>query len=275
MQARESQSVDRSHWARKCAPLREEFERNGCVMVQSFLSLEEIEALRVNVERVVENVVAAGKEDAVVRVGGKLRSVENLLSDTYFRTLSDSPKFLGLGDALLGKPVVATMPEEPEGQFGSQGYIDMPPGLGIMTPPHQDLRYQNFLPAEALGVWVALQETSLDNGGMRYVRGSHRGGLRPHEVDRDQPGFAMRVADFGARDIADEVSFVMRPGDAVAHHGLTIHRSNGNHSNRHRPAFRMFMRWGECVRDEASHQWYLRALEAHRSGGETRVDSKR
>jgi phytanoyl-CoA hydroxylase len=274
MQVLDSQSVERKNWRRTFAPLREEFERNGCVMVQSFLSLAEVESLHANVERVVRDVVAAGKEGSVVRVGGKLRSVEHLLSDTYFRTLSGSPKFLGLGDALLGKTVVATLPEEPEGEFGSQGYIDMPPGLGILTPPHQDLRYQNVQPAEALGVWVALQETSLDNGGMRYVRGSHRSGLRPHEVDREQAGFAMKVSDFGVRDMKEEVSFVMRPGDAVAHHGLTVHRSNGNHSNRHRPAFRMFMRWDRCVRDEEAHEWYLRALDAHLAQDRSREDRK-
>jgi phytanoyl-CoA hydroxylase len=267
MQVLDSRSVERSNWRGTFAPLREEFARNGCVMVQSFLSLAEVESLRTNVERVVGEVVAAGNDHDVVRVGGKLRSVEHLLGDRYFRTLSGSPKFLGLGDALLGKTVVATLPEEPEGQFGSQGYIDMPPGLGILTPPHQDLRYQNVRPAEALGVWVALQETSLDNGGMRYVRGSHRGGLRPHEVDRAQAGFAMKVSDFGVKDMKEEVSFVMRPGDAVAHHGLTVHRSNGNHSNRSRPAFRMFMRWTQCVRDEAAHEWYLQALNAHLAEG--------
>ncbi|MEZ4360037.1 MAG: phytanoyl-CoA dioxygenase family protein [Kofleriaceae bacterium] len=265
MQLRQPRSLDRDHYERHFSTLREEFDRNGCVMVQSFLTLAEVESLRTNVDRVVEAVLLGGHKEAVVKIGDQLRSVENLLVDTYFRELAGAPKFLGLGDALLGKRVVATMPEEPEGQFGSQGYIDMPPGMGLVTPPHQDLRYQNFVPTEALGVWVALGETSLDNGGMRYVRGSHRRGLRRHEIDKQQTGFSMKVADFGASDMSEEVSFVMRPGDAVAHHGLTIHRSNGNHSTRNRPAFRMFMRWEGCTRDEEAHGWYQRSLEAHRA----------
>jgi phytanoyl-CoA hydroxylase len=264
MQMPQSRGFDRAHFEKHFTPLRDEFERIGCVMVQSFLTLAEVESLRANIDRVVDQVLRGDSGDAVVRVGDKLRSVENLLVDTYFRQLAGAPKFLGLGDALLGERVVATMPEEPEGQFGSQGYLDMPPGMDISTPPHQDLRYQNFVPAKALGVWVALEETSLDNGGMRYVRGSHLRGLRAHEVDERQLGFSMKVADFGEADRKEEVSFVMRPGDAVAHHGLTIHRSNGNHSDRHRPAFRMFMRWEGCVRDDESHGWYLRQLAGRR-----------
>jgi phytanoyl-CoA hydroxylase len=263
MQLRDIENLDRGSYIQRYEPLRDEFQRNGCVLISGFLTSPEVRSLRVNLDRFIAGVAPGLRDGSAIRVDGQLRALENLLVDAYFADIASSPKFLGLGDALLGLPVAPGLSDELNGPFGGQVYIDMPPGAKVSTPPHQDGRYHNLMPPESLNVWVALDDTSIDNGGMRYVRGSHRSGLRPHGTDGQQPGFSMKISDFDEADVAKEVSFVMRPGDAVAHHGHTIHRSLGNSTGRRRPAFCMFMRWEGCERDAEGHAWYMRILDAH------------
>ncbi len=70
---------------------------------------------------------------------------------------------------------------------------------------------------------------------LRYVAGSHREGYRPHARSQIL-GFSQGISDYGPSDFVREVAVPLKPGDAVAHHGMTIHRADANMSAvRHRP----------------------------------------
>jgi phytanoyl-CoA hydroxylase len=115
-----------------------------------------------------------------------------------------------------------------------------------------------------LTIWLALDQVDEENGCLRYVRGSHRSGVRPHGRTSTL-GFSQELVDYGEADRAAEVAVPMEPGDAVIHHGDTIHRAEANKSlTRHRRSFAMVFKGLSCRRDEAAHARYLEAARAQR-----------
>ena len=84
-------------------------------------------------------------------------------------------------------------------------------------------------------MWLALDVVDEENGCVRYVRGSHRRGMRPHGRT-GVLGFSQGITDYGQpEDLADEIAFPAQPGDLLVHHALTIHRADGNRSATRHP----------------------------------------
>lgn len=115
------------------------------------------------------------------------------------------------------------------------------PGTENPTPWHQDLPYWPVNGTQICSLWFALDPVTTDNGGVRYVAGSHRwtewfraqsfgGGDKysdlsmPKPPDPDADPDRYRV-----------VAFDLEPGDVVAHHVMTLHGAPGNtHSSARR-----------------------------------------
>ncbi|MBT7862833.1 MAG: phytanoyl-CoA dioxygenase family protein, partial [Gemmatimonadetes bacterium] len=74
-----------------------------------------------------------------------------------------------------------------------------------------------------------------ENGCVRYLPGSHREGMRPHQRT-DILGFSQGISDYGAEDRRCEVPICAEPGDLLVHHSLTVHRADANPSPRPRRA---------------------------------------
>jgi phytanoyl-CoA hydroxylase len=100
------------------------------------------------------------------------------------------------------------------------------------------------------------------------VAGSHRGGFRPHARSKIL-GFSQGITDYSADDFTRERAVPLSPGDAVAHHGMTIHRADANLSaTRHRRSFALVFKGESCRRDQAAYDRYLAsAREQHREMG--------
>lgn len=96
-------------------------------------------------------------------------------SDARLRALAESPALLGLLGRLLGdRPVL------------HQEICLLKPPTGREKPWHQDLAYFDFEPARRpIGVWIALDEATVDNGCMRLLDRGHRLGPLRHCVGRD------------------------------------------------------------------------------------------
>ena len=86
---------------------------------------------------------------------------------------------------------------------------------------------------------VALRACAGENGCVRYIRGSHLTGMRPHGKSGTL-GFSQGIQDYTEEDIQREEPIPAEPGDLIIHHAMTVHRANGNHSEfRHRRAMGM------------------------------------
>ena len=205
--------------------LRIRFQSTGFVALPGFLDEKDVLELRANVARFIATVVPAmpreevfyeDKDDATT-----LKQLQRMFAyDEYFHGLMFGSRFERLAAALL----------EHEVRGVNMQFFNKPASIGKPTPAHQDGYYFMLEPNEAVTMWLALDDVDEENGCVRYVRGSHLRGLRPH--GRTQTlGFSQGLLDFGSDDDKrNEVALPARPGDLLVHHALTIHRADGNRS---------------------------------------------
>jgi len=114
-------------------------------------------------------------------------------------------------------------------------YQDMalikPPRIGREKPWHQDHAYFDLpLTATVVGVWIALDEATTENGCMVIYPGSHRQGPVVHFNQRD-----WQICD--THDRANGAAAVpLKPGGALFFHSLIQHGTPANSSTHRRRA---------------------------------------
>ena len=245
--------------------LRPDYDRDGFVVVRRFLPPADLAELTRELDRYVRDVVPTLPESAAFFLDRTrpetLKQLQHMTGDPYFAAYADHPRWHELARALVGEAVTCLGPE----------WFNKPPASASPTPPHQDNYYFNLAPPNVVTVWLALDPVDEGNGCLRYVAGSHRRGVRPH-ARSNVLGFSQGIADYADADRAAEVAVHLQPGDAVAHHGNTIHRADANHSARHRRGFAMVFKGASCRRDEGAFARYQAVLrEQHTALGLTRT----
>jgi phytanoyl-CoA hydroxylase len=235
---------------------RAEFDRDGFVLVRQLFTPAEFAELRANLDRYIREVVPTLPDSAAFYLDKEhpetLKQMQHMGADSYFREFGRHPKWLALAHALIGEEV---NPEQPE-------WFNKPPGTTSPTPPHQDNYYFCLRPPQVLTIWMALDPVDEENGCLRYVAGSHRGGIRPHGRSNIL-GFSQGITDYAREDQAREVRVCLQPGDVGVHHGETVHRADPNRSaTRHRRAFAVVFKGTSCRRDEEAYARYQAALKA-------------
>lgn len=236
------------------AQIKRDFDRDGFVVVRSFLVGPPFAELKAQLDRYVREVVPTlPPEDAFYhdrRRPETLKQLQNMGQDPFFDHYRMHAAWRDLAASLIGEPVESQGAE----------WFNKPPGTDHPTPPHQDNYYFCLTPPNSITLWLALDCVDAENGCLRYVPGSYREGVRPHNPTRVL-GFSQGISDFGAADRDREREVHLQPGDLVAHHGETIHRADPNRSaNRNRRAFAQVFHGVSCRRDEAAFARYMAAL---------------
>jgi len=116
-----------------------------------------------------------------------------------------------------------------------------PPFHGSEKPWHQDTAYFDWTPlGGVIGVWIALDEATVENGCMQVVPGSHLDGPVPHFHVRD-----CQVADDRVR--VDRAHVVpLEPGGVLFFSGLIHHGTPPNLSGDRRRALQYHYAAAEC-----------------------------
>ena len=239
--------------------LKSSFETDGFVAVSSFCDADELQVIESALARFIERLIPSLSAEEVFYEDkadpSTLKQIQRMHEhdesfDSFMRK-----KPLALAEELLGEPVVGK----------NLQYFNKPPGTGQGTPAHQDGYYFMLEPCRALTMWMALDPVDEENGCVRYLRGSHLDGMRPH--GRTQTlGFSQAIVDFGKNETRDEVPCPANPGDLLAHHALTIHRAEANLSlTRSRRALG-FIFYGESAQeDKPAHEAYQKNLAVEMS----------
>lgn len=112
-----------------------------------------------------------------------------------------------------------------------------PPRIGREKPWHQDQAYFDF-PSDArvVGVWIALDEVTLENGCMHLMEGGHLAGPRVHFQVRD-----WQICDSDMQGVR-AVAAPMPPGGCLIFDGLLPHGTPHNHSPQRRRAVQFHYR---------------------------------
>ena len=235
------------------------FGEDGFVHMSGFFSPRQIAEVLANIDRYIREVVpAAPATDVFYEDKARPETLKQLIRlharDAFFRRLLEVGSLRETAARLLGEAVRP---------INQQVFIKPPGGDSRPTPPHQDGFYFHLEPCIAATLWLALDDVDAENGCLRYVRGSHRRGVRPHQRTTTL-GFSQGVSDFGTpEDVANEVACTARAGDLVAHHAMTIHRADANRApDRPRRALGLIY-YGVSARESGEeHAAYQRRLAA-------------
>ncbi|XP_076842437.1 phytanoyl-CoA dioxygenase domain-containing protein 1 isoform X2 [Brachyhypopomus gauderio] len=165
------------------------------------------------------------RERSLNKIGHALHAYEPV-----FKSITHSPKVQNVVKKLgLTSPVVL-----------QSMYIFKQPGIGGEVTPHQDATFLYTKPlGRVLGVWIALEDASLQNGCLWFIPGSHNNGITRRMIR--SPTGTFPLTDFTGRDQNyDDSLFVPAPvkkGGLVLIHGEVVHRSDANTSNTSRHVY--------------------------------------
>lgn len=213
---------------------------HGYVVPEFRLSPERMHRLSLALERVIAANPDRRPEQLVsVHIPGK--NSEGVVGDEEFMEICRDPDILDAVEQLIGPNIVL---------WGCQAFCK-PPGNGMEVPWHQDGNYWPIRPLATCTLWIAIDDSLVDNGCLRVIPGSHRAKeLTDHQKeDRTDLVLNQRVAD-GKFDETSAVDVELEAGQMSFHDVYMIHGSNPNRSSRRRaglairymPASSLFVR---------------------------------
>lgn len=88
---------------------------------------------------------------------------------------------------------------------------------------HQDHAYWAISPAPVYSAWIALDEATQENGGMKFIKGGHKGGLKEFKVGRQNSVRQVLIDDH-----SQEVVVPCRAGDVILFDSLIPHATGAN-----------------------------------------------
>jgi phytanoyl-CoA hydroxylase len=145
--------------------------------------------------------------------------------DPVFDRFSRHPHLAALAAKLFQKP-----------RLLQSMFIFKQPKIGGEVSWHQDSTFLTTEPLSAIGFWFALEDATLENGGMMAIRGGHKGPLR-QRFHRHGDGMVTDTLDASPYPDGPKVALSARKGSLVLLHGLLPHWSGPNRSTRSRHAY--------------------------------------
>lgn len=230
------------------------YERDGFIRVPSLVAPEEVPVLRAALDRYIRDVLPTlPKGDYVMEADGK--SPRNLwrmeLYDPFFKVLSERPDMQRLIARLVrGLPLLAAVES-----------FCKPARVGSAVPAHQDNAYFCQCPPDMLTVWIAMDAATEANGPVTYIKGSHRGGLKPHRASGIN-GNSVGLVESPSPDSEAVFTGLLQPGDALIHQCETIHYSSPNRSEASRWGLLLVMRGAHTQKDTALKAAYEKARQS-------------
>lgn len=153
------------------------------------------------------------------------RSLMWTFDETYRELVFDSP---------LGELAATMMRSETCGLLFDIAFVK-DPRSSHHTPWHQDTPYYQIRGTQLCGTWMSLDPTTLANGGLEWIRGSHKWGrtfepdLFNGEFNTDLRLGREQIPDIdNHREDYDIVHFDTEPGDVIVDHSLVVHGGGVN-----------------------------------------------
>lgn len=150
-----------------------------------------------------------------------------------FNYVSHEPRLNAIAEhaGLLG--VLQRIMDDTPSLFQDMALVK-PPRFGSEKPWHQDLAYFNLQKnTTVVGVWIALDEATAENGCMHIIPGSHIEGPMIHFKRRD-----WQICDTDV-PVARDTVVPLQPGGCLFWHGLTHHGSPANQTEKRRRALQL------------------------------------
>lgn len=206
------------------------WQENGYLAVENVLSSEEVAILRQGADALSEQAKGLTEETDRFKLkafdtGGRIlqQVAEPHELGGEWMALARNPRVLDVVEGLLGPNIML--------------YYSMlmmkPARQGFTAPWHQDFAFFVHNRADMLGCQIYIDDSTLENGCIRVVPGSHKLGLLNHFKEGGFTGVVQ--GDTSAYD-EQGIPVPMKAGGIVLWHGLTLHSSHPNRSEHPRRA---------------------------------------
>lgn len=142
--------------------------------------------------------------------------------DDAYRAWAADPQLVAMLHQLFGEPVCITLAHH-------NCVMTKHPTFGTATGWHRDIRYWSFPRNELISVWLALGAETPQNGGLKFIPGSHLLQLQPEQMD--ELDFLRPEVPANQALFAQGVSPVLEAGDVVLFHSGLFHAAGRNDSD--------------------------------------------
>jgi phytanoyl-CoA hydroxylase len=229
----------------------DEYNEHGFVKLESFLNNDELEQARNEVDVFINNNEKELKGRDINYSDGKINSVHCLHKSKWISDVQHSDSVQELVSLFLNEA----------GEARGAELFAKPALSGLASPLHQDNYYWCVDNANALTVWVALDDASEDNGGIYYYKGTHKLGLLEHKPSY-APGSSQTIKYPEGMSYFKKITPALKAGDCLIHHSLIVHGSNANTSANSRRGWTMQFKGKKSSYDESMKKRYQDSLNA-------------
>jgi ectoine hydroxylase-related dioxygenase (phytanoyl-CoA dioxygenase family) len=154
---------------------------------------------------------------------GENLSTDLVARDPFWVRLVSDDRLLDIAETFVGPDIAL---------FASH-YISKPPFSGRPVLWHQDGAYWPLEPMRVVTLWLAVDESTPQNGCLRVIPGSHHSAL--HELrQRPDVDSVLGSESAVAVDETTATDLVLAPGDVEVHHPSILHSSRANTSPKRR-----------------------------------------
>jgi phytanoyl-CoA hydroxylase len=214
------------------------YQNNGFIVIDDFLTPDELEHWR-------SAVTTAVKERGGIKIPGKDIKVGeadgiNEDADYYAKVFdqllnlwqtSEQVKEL-MVDQRIGRMAAQLAGVEGIRIWHDQALIKRP--WGNPTAWHLDTPFWSFSDRNAISIWIALDDATLENGCLYFIPGSHKQtSFKKITIGRNMDGIFDVYPELKN---SKTVAAPMKAGSCSFHNGLTIHGANANMTNGFRRA---------------------------------------
>ncbi|MFT4663695.1 MAG: phytanoyl-CoA hydroxylase [Polaribacter sp.] len=243
------------------------YKENGYLIIEDFLSDEEVSALRDSAHQIVDDFdmnsisvfttedqsqhtdryflesgyqVSCFFEPAAMDESGQLTRDKHLAINKIGHAMHD---LIPVWQQISYKESLCTFAKavgQQKPAIVQSQYIFKQPQIGGQVNPHTDSTFINTKPLSCLGAWMALEDADQNNGCLLAIPGSHHLPLQNLFV-RTGKDNGTELIPIGSDKVAwDEEKMIpleVKKGALVLLHGSVVHGSTLNKSDRSRHAF--------------------------------------
>ncbi len=195
--------------------LKNTYEKDGYVIARNVIDPGLVDEVRTHIDWL----MARHPELRPEQLGHTL-----MHKDAFWVRLISDPRLLDVAQQFIGTNIAL---------FASH-YIAKRPRDGQAVLWHQDGSYWPLEPMEVVTLWLAIDDSTPENGCMRVIPGTQAMDLKGVQARTDVDNVLASGMDESIVDEAKAKDIVLNAGDVSIHHPNVIHGSNANTSARWR-----------------------------------------
>lgn len=202
--------------------LIQSYHENGYLVVQSLFDKKQVTSGIDAINQIIAGSAHEKTYELEPKDGATIRRIWSpTQKHDVFWSMATEPKLLDALEGLIGSNILFHY-----SKLNMKG-----PKVGSPVEWHQDFSYYPHTNCSLLSALIFLDDASVENGCLRVIPGSHKGGLLSHEIDGHFRGKVTNLDESKAVDLE------VPSGSVVFLHCMTLHASNQNNSNRPRRTF--------------------------------------